>query len=89
MAGITIPEAEEFNAAIAAWRVEQAKADDHRLDVRIAERDGDEEALKAAQAAQQKFTNGPWYAAYRRREAAAIDLCRAVGVDKTELKNAL
>lgn len=84
-----IPEAQAFNEAVKAYADAQVGSANHELDQRIAIRDGDVDAVKAADEAKQKYTTDVWYPAYKARQSAAKALVEALGVDAGELRAAL
>lgn len=83
-----IPEAETFKSAVAAYREYSAKSEELNLDLKIAERQQDDDAIRAAKAALVEHSRA-WLNHYRGREEAAKALVAALGIEANDLKYAL
>ena len=83
-----IPEAETFNAACRAYDAARAKRDDLEIDVKIADRRGDNQSVELAKKASLDYMT-LWAEAYLLRQETAFALCGAIGVASADLKAAL
>lgn len=80
-----IPEAAAFTAAATALAEHDKAARDLTIDVAIAERGSDADAINAAKAAQTEHGKN-WYPLYTARRDTAKALVEALGVDGSALK---
>jgi len=80
--------AEAFNAAVTAYAAHEAITREQSIDLAIAERSGDPEAIAAAQAARKAHGND-WHALYVAQQDTADALIRATGVDPRKLASAI
>lgn len=76
-----------FTAADAAYAAHEAITREQKLDLAIAERANDADAIHDAQTARKTHHNA-WHALYVARQDSADGVARAVGLDPATLANA-
>lgn len=80
--------AKRFREARAAYDEANKARDNYALDLRIAERDGDEAAIAAVKAENSASLSG-WYQLHTAQKQAAVDLCDALGITPSDMRSAL
>lgn len=74
----------EYIEAVKVEEYATAQLSDMRLDVRIAQRDGEEERADDLAKVADEYCTKQWYPAYRATKDAAEELCEALGLSAEE-----